>query len=136
MDEALLRAVTREVLDRLAKPRALLLGRAPKELFGWQPVRAGAHDAVLIGSLGAHELLHFPDETVCAALLAGKPVYLCREGLDYHRFAQSADRGFYAQLLSAERRLWAMGVRPFSARCAQKSAILANMTQKDSEEMQ
>ncbi len=98
--------------------RALLLGQPPPECYGWQLVREGAHEAVLIGSMDAAELLHFPSEAVCAALLAGKPVYLFRAGLSYRRFARSAERGFYARLLAAERLMWQSGVRPFTARSA------------------
>ncbi len=113
MDEALVRAVTDEVCRRLGRPRALLLGRAPAQDCGWEFVREGAHEAVVLGSVSAAELLRFPDEVSCEALLLGKPVYLCREGLDYRAHGATASRALWTQLLAAERRLRALGVKDF-----------------------
>ena len=54
------------------------------------------------------------------ALLEGKPVYYCPEGLDYRRHAKTANRALWSALLAAERRLRALGVQEL----AQKSALV------------
>lgn len=115
-----LREVERRMHDRLPKaappeqdprPTALLLGRAPERDLGWRYVSEN-YGAVIIGSLSAHALLHFPDKASLEALLAGKPVYLWENGLDYRHYAHSANRALWSRLLAAERQLRQWGVQP------------------------
>lgn len=122
MQEELIAQVVREVEKRLGRtpeqpdprPTALLLGRAPSCDLGWR-YAAEDYSAVVIGSMSAHALLHFPDEASLEALLHGKPVYLWENGLDYRRFAHCADRGLWTRLLAAERQLRQWGVQPLRA---------------------
>lgn len=94
MNEALVEAVVAEVLRRQRedRPRALLLGRKPEQELGWEYVACGEYAAVMIGSMSAGDLLHFPDDASAGALLAGKPVYVWEAGLDYRRFSKTANR--------------------------------------------
>ena len=68
----------------------------------------------------AAQLLRFPDEASAQALLEGKPVYYCPEGLDYRRHAKTANRALWSALLAAERRLRTLGVQELT----QKSALV------------
>ena len=104
MDD-LVQAVVDEVLRRQGQRPALLVGRAPQAAAGWRFVTDGPYEAVILGSLTAAELLRFPDEASAQALLEGKPVYYCPEGLDYRRHAKTASRALWSALLAAERRL-------------------------------
>lgn len=88
MDD-LVQAVVDEVLRRQGQRPALLVGRAPQAAAGWRFVTDGPYEAVILGSLTAAELLRFPDEASAQALLEGKPVYYCPEGLDYRRHAKT-----------------------------------------------
>lgn len=119
MDD-LVQAVVDEVLRRQGQRPALLVGRAPQQAPGWRFVTDGPYEAVILGSLTAAELLRFPDEVSAQALLEGKPVYYCPEGLDYRRHAKTANRALWSALLAAERRLRALGVQEL----AQKSALV------------
>lgn len=119
MDD-LVQAVVDEVLRRQGQRPALLVGRAPQAAAGWRFVTDGPYEAVILGSLTAAELLRFPDEASAQALLEGKPVYYCPEGLDYRRHAKTANRALWSALLAAERRLRALGVQEL----AQKSALV------------
>ena len=110
MDD-LVQAVVDEVLRRQGQRPALLVGRAPQAAAGWRFVTDGPYEAVILGSLTAAELLRFPDEASAQALLEGKPVYYCPEGLDYRRHAKTANRALWSALLAAERRLRALGER-------------------------
>lgn len=122
MQEELIEQVLREVEKRLAdaqaapdaRPTALLLGRKPERDLGWRYVTEH-YGAVVIGSMSAYALLHFPDEQSLEALLAGKPVYLWEEGLDYRRHAHCANRALWGRLLAAERQLRQWGVQPLRA---------------------
>lgn len=109
MKEELMEKVLQEVRRR--QHCALLLGRTPSADLGWEYVNDGIYEAVVIGSLSAHELLHFPNEICTEALLSGKPVFLCEEGLDYRRFSKTSNRALYSRLLSAERQLKQLGVQ-------------------------
>lgn len=119
MQEELIAQVVREVEKRLGRtspendprPTALLLGRAPDRDLGWRYVSEN-YGAVVIGSMSAYALLHFPDEASLDALLTGRPVYLWEGGLDYRRFAHCASRALWTRLLSAERQLRQWGVQP------------------------
>ena len=60
---------------------AYLVGKEPQRSLGFQYVKDGAFDAVVIGSLEFGELLYFRQEQVLRALAEGKPVYLYTPGL-------------------------------------------------------
>ena len=113
MNERLIEEVVAEVRRRqaLGQPAALLLGRAPVRELGFHYVQEGDYAAVVIGSLTACQLLHQPDETVTQALLMGKPVYLCPEGLEYRQYSHTSNRVLWSRLLAAERQLKQLGVQ-------------------------
>ena len=110
MNERLIEEVMERVRQTSQRPAALLLGQAPARDYGWQYVSGGSYSAVVIGSMTAGELLRFPDEKSAEALLEGKPVYVCREGLTYRRCAGTANRVFWSRLLAAERQMKQLGV--------------------------
>lgn len=113
MHEKLIEEVLRQVEDRLsAKPAALLLGRRPTEDCGYTYVKEKPYSAVVIGSMDAWELLHFPSQQVLEALLEGKPVYYCQSGLDWKQYANSASRPLWSRLLAAQRQLQLWGAQP------------------------
>ena len=113
MNERLIEQVVAEVRRRQqeARPAALLVGRAPERDLGFHYVRQGEYAAVVIGSLSGCALLHLPDETLTQALLLGKPVLLCPEGLEYRQYSRTANRALWSRLLAAERQLKQLGVR-------------------------
>lgn len=113
MNERLIEEVVAEVRRRQARsrPAALLLGRAPGRELGFHYVTEGDYAAVVIGSLTACQLLHQPDEAVTQALLLGKPVYLCPEGLEYRQYSHTGNRVLWSRLLAAERQLKQLGVQ-------------------------
>ena len=113
MNERLIEEVVAEVRRRqaLEQPAALLLGHAPARELGFHYVQAGDYTAVVIGSLTACQLLHQPDEAVTQALLMGKPVYLCPEGLEYRQYSHTSNRVLWSRLLAAERQLKQLGVQ-------------------------
>lgn len=113
MNERLIEEVVAEVRRRqaLGQPAALLLGRAPVRELGFHYVQEGDYAAIVIGSLTACQLLHQPDETVTQALLMGKPVYLCPEGLEYRQYSHTSNRVLWSRLLAAERQLKQLGVQ-------------------------
>lgn len=109
MKDALIAQVLAEVERR--QRCACLIGRQPTRDLGWNYVTQGEFQAVVIGSLSAYELLQMPDEICVEALLTGKPVFVCEEGLEYRRHAKTANRALYSQLLTAERRLKQLGMQ-------------------------
>ena len=109
MKDALIAQVLAEVERR--QRTAYLIGRVPTRDLGWNYVTQGEFQAVVIGSLSAYELLQMPDAVCVEALLMGKPVFVCEEGLDYRRHAKTANRALYTRLLSAERQLKQLGVQ-------------------------
>ncbi|MGN1307223.1 MAG: hypothetical protein ACI4V3_06100 [Faecousia sp.] len=113
MNERLIEEVVAEVRRRqaLEQPAALLLGYAPARELGFHYVKEGDYAAVVIGSLTACQLLHQPDEAVTQALLLGKPVYLCPEGLEYRQYSHTGNRVLWSRLLAAERQLKQLGVQ-------------------------
>ena len=117
MNELLIEEVIAEVLRRQqpSQPAALLLGRKPARDLGWQYVASGDYTAVVIGSMSAGDLLHFPDDAVLDALLANKPVYVCEDGLDYRKFSRTANRALWSRLLAAERQMKQLGVQMLGA---------------------
>jgi len=85
---------------------ALLIGREPMAELGFQYVREGTFDAVVIGSLTLGQLLHFSDEQVLSALAEGKPVYLYTPGLP----DAPKNRALSGSLTAAQRELKNWGV--------------------------
>ena len=85
---------------------ALLIGREPMAELGFQYVREGSFDVVVIGSLTLGQLLHFSDEQVLAALAEGKPVYLYTPGLP----EAGKNRALSGSLTAAQRELKNWGV--------------------------
>ncbi len=86
--------------------RALLLGREPGGLMGYQYVTEAPYEAVVIGSLSLGQLLHFRQEPVLEALAAGKPVYLYTPGLP----ESPKNRALAGALAAAQRELKNYGV--------------------------
>ncbi|MBQ3216789.1 MAG: hypothetical protein IJB35_03120 [Oscillospiraceae bacterium] len=116
MNEKLISEVVQRVeAELLRKPPALLLGKRPPEETGFSYVTEGEYSAVVIGSMSAWELLHFPDEQSLNALLEGKPVYLWEGGQDWKRFSSCPNRSLWSKLLSAQRQLQQWGVKPLAA---------------------
>ena len=111
MTDAIVEEVLRRVLEA-RKPAALLLGAAPTEETGYRYVTEPPYDAVILGSMNAYQLLHFPDEQSLNALLEGKPVYFCQSGELWRQLQKTAPRELFAALLQAHRRLLRLGVRP------------------------
>ena len=85
--------------------RALLIGEEPGTALGFQYVREGEHEAVVIGSLSISGLLQFRQEAVLEALAVGKPVYLYTPGLPNVK-----NRALAGSLASAQRELKNWGV--------------------------
>ena len=85
---------------------ALLIGREPGVELGYQYVREGQFDAVVIGSLTIGQLLHFSEERVLSALADGKPVYLYTPGLP----EAPKNRALSGSLTAAQRELKNWGV--------------------------
>lgn len=111
MDEQLLERVADEVLRRLSdKPRALCIGTPPQDL-PFLPVSAPPYDAVVLAELSPAQLLAMPDDAVCRALLAGKPVFLREEGLEHRKYVSGSAKSLYSLLLSKERQLKNLGVQ-------------------------
>ena len=86
--------------------KALLIGRVPAAELGFDYVREGAWDAVVIGSLELGELIRFREERVLSALAEGKNVYLYTPGLP----AAEKNRALAGALASAQRELKSWGV--------------------------
>ena len=85
---------------------ALLIGREPMAELGFQYIREGGFDAVVIGSLTLGQLLHFSDEQTLSALAEGKPVYLYTPGLP----EAPKNRALSGSLTAAQRKLKNWGV--------------------------
>ena len=86
--------------------RALLLGKEPGLNLGFQYVREGPYEAVVMGSLTISQLLRFREETVLTALAEGKPVYLYTPGLP----EAPRNRALAGSLTAAQRELKNGGV--------------------------
>ena len=86
--------------------RALLIGKDPGVQLGYDYVQDGAYDAVVIGSLGLSQLLHFREEAVLSALAEGKSVYLYTPGLP----EVPKNRALAGSLTAAQRELKNWGV--------------------------
>ena len=86
--------------------KALLMGKEPPLSLGYEYVRDGAYDAVVIGSLELSELLRFRNGPVLEALAAGKTVLLYTPGLP----ESPRNRAVASSLASAQRELKSWGV--------------------------
>ena len=86
--------------------RALLIGMPPAAELGYEYVKDGSFDAVVIGSLAISELLRFREERVLSALAEGKPVLLYTPGLP----GAPKNRALAAALTAAQRELKNWGV--------------------------
>lgn len=86
--------------------KALLIGKEPPAELGYEFVRDGSFDAVVIGSLELGQLLRFREERVLQALAEGKNVYLYTPGLP----EAEKNRALAGSLTSAQRELKSWGV--------------------------
>lgn len=86
--------------------KALLIGREPTAELGYEYVREGAYEAVVIGSLTIGQLLRFREEAALEALSAGKSVFLYTPGLP----EAEKNRALAGSLASAQRELKSWGV--------------------------
>ena len=97
-------------MDRMAgeRPRALLIGEAPKDYHKYNYVNEEPYEAVILGVLPPGELLRMPNDAVCRALLEGKPVWLWPHQL-HHKSVHA--RLLCRELTEAERHLRQLGVQ-------------------------
>lgn len=86
--------------------KALLIGRVPPAQLGYEYIREGPWDAVVIGSLSLGELLCFRNEVVLEALAQGKSVLLYTPGLP----VAEKNRAMAGSLTAAQRELKNWGV--------------------------
>ena len=86
--------------------RALLIGREPEIVLGYEYVREPPYDAVVIGSLTLGQLLYFREERVLEALAGGKSVVLYMPGLP----EAAGNRALAARLAACRRELKSLGV--------------------------
>ena len=86
--------------------KALLIGKEPAAELGYDYVREGLFDAVVIGSLTLGELLRFRHEGVLDALARGKSVFLYTPGLP----EAEKNRAMAGSLAAAQRELKSWGV--------------------------
>ena len=86
--------------------RALLIGREPPVDLGYEYVREGNFDAVVIGSLDLGQLLRFREEAVLETLAQGKSVFLYTPGLP----EVQRNRALAGSLTAAQRELKSWGV--------------------------
>jgi len=86
--------------------RALLIGAEPPCSLGYTYVQEGPYDAVVIGSLGLGEALHFSNEAALTALAEGKSVVLYTPGLP----EAPRNRALSAALASRRREMKSWGI--------------------------
>lgn len=86
--------------------RALLIGKEPDQMLGFQYVQEPPYEAVVIGSLTLSQLLRFREERVLSALAEGKTVYLYVPGLP----EAPRNRALAGSLAAAQRELKNWGV--------------------------
>ncbi len=84
--------------------KAYLIGEKPP--LNYDFVTAPPYDAVVIGSLGLSQLLHFSEEHALSALAAGMPVILYAPGLP----ESPGNRALSATLATRRRELKSWGV--------------------------
>jgi hypothetical protein len=85
--------------------RALLIGKEPEAALGFEYVREGAFDAVVIGSLTLGQLVCFREERALQALAQGKSVVLYTPGLP-----EVKNRALGASLAAKQRELKSWGI--------------------------
>ena len=86
--------------------RALLIGQEPTVALGFEYVREGQYDAIVIGSLTLGQLLKFRDESVLSALAQGMEVYLYTPGLP----ESPRNRALACAIATAQRELKNWGI--------------------------
>ena len=86
--------------------RALLIGKEPGAVLGYEYVSQPPYDAVMIGSLSIGQLLRFREERVLSALAEGKSVYLYTPGLP----ESPKNKALAVSLTAAQRELKNWGV--------------------------
>ena len=86
--------------------KALLIGREPQAVLGYEYVENPPYDVVVIGSLEIGQLLRFREERVLQALAQGMPVVLYTPGLP----EAPKNRALSAAIASARRELKNWGV--------------------------
>ena len=86
--------------------RALLIGKEPDQMLGFQYVQDLPYEAVVMGSLTLSQLLRFREERVLSALAEGKTGYLYVPGLP----EAPKNRALSASLAAAQRELKNWGV--------------------------
>lgn len=103
--------LTDAVMEKLEKKRlrALLIGSEPEVDNNYIYVNQKPYELVVIGKLRPGDLLQMPSNAVCEALLEELPVYYWQ-----HRSWCSCKtaRALCRELISAEQRLYRMGVIP------------------------
>lgn len=111
MNDALVEKIVDEIRKRQHLPCAFLIGKQPTQELGWSYVTEGEYSAVMLGSMCAYDVLHFPDKISAQALLEGKPVFVFEDGLEYRSFSRTSNRTLWSKLLSAERQMKQLGVQ-------------------------
>lgn len=103
--------LTDAVLQKLGQtmPRAYVIGVLPEDYDNYIYVNKKPYDVILIGQLQPGQMLRMPSNTVCCALLEGKPVYYCKKQQWYRN---KVARALCRELMNAEQRLFRIGVRP------------------------
>ena len=86
--------------------RALLIGQKPPVALGFEYVKDGQYEAIVIGSLTLGQLLRFREEPVLAGLAQGIEVYLYTPGLP----ESPRNRGLACAIATAQRELKNWGV--------------------------
>lgn len=86
--------------------RALLIGQEPPIALGFEYVRQGQYDAIVIGSLSLGQLLRFREEQVLSGLAQGMEVYLYTPGLP----ESPRNRALACAMATAQRELKNWGI--------------------------
>ena len=86
--------------------RALLIGQKPPVALGFEYVKDGQYEAIVIGSLTLGQLLRFREEPVLAGLAQGIEVYLYTPGLP----ESPRNRGLACAIATAQRELKNWGI--------------------------
>ena len=86
--------------------RALLIGQEPPVALGFEYVKDGQYEAIVIGSLTLGQLLKFREETVLSGLAQGMEVYLYTPGLP----ESPRNRALACAIATAQRELKNWGI--------------------------